>query len=520
MSKPNESGGPKGAHRKGPGAFVLAGAAGALCLLVVLLAVFVFPGGSEVLPTPGDTSPAVSGALVSPEVSASAAPTPDPALYLSTAVTVGPYTLNPAQYNYYYVGQYNLFLANDMGTSSLTRDTPLGEQFYTEEMTWEDYFRATAENAIVYTYALSDAAQTAGHALTVTEEGQLAATLANLETYAANSDQTFEDYLLSLFGEGVTLAIFQEENRREALAKSYETLLCAGYEVSDADIQAAYNADSRDTDRVSYCYFPMMAAYLDANKDNTLSDAEKSVGMADAKARAEEMLAQVSHEDDFNALCVTYADPYSRANYEGDPAFAVYREVLYEEIQSDKVLSDWAFGPRTPGEKGILEGPDYYYVLYFIGRGKQEVTVADLRLLSFRPDSAQAGVTLTEAEAAEAYVLAEEMLAVFRDTDRSETAFAGLTDRTPASYTDISPGYFSALVDGWCFDPARRPGDCELIQEASSVYLFYFVRWGEALWKLEVRRQIIRERFDAYFKTLAPSFVLTPGDGFSLTQVL
>ncbi|MDR1158627.1 MAG: hypothetical protein LBK75_10075 [Oscillospiraceae bacterium] len=438
-----------------------------------------------------------------------------------TAAAMGVHALTPAQYNYYYVGQYNLFLAADMGLSTLDRNAPLGQQPYVEGMTWEDYFRQLAEDTIRYTYALSDAAQATGYALPAAEARRLDESWQAMQDYAAQSGQTVEAYLEELFGAGVSETVFREENRREALAKSYDNHLRAGFTVSDEEIQTAYDQDHRAADRVSYCYFPMIAAYRDVNGDDVLSEAEKAQAKTETVRRAWEMLDRVEDENNFNTLCVEYADPYSLSGYRDDPAFALYRDVTYAQIETDPTLAAWAFGDdRTPGEKSVLTGQDHCYVLYFIGRSREEVRAVDVRLLSFRPADVPAGRALTEVQTQAMLREAEAELEKFGTTDRSETAFETLTPQASALYEQMTPGHFSETADAWCFDPARVPGDCTVIQEETAVYLFYFLRQGAPVWKLAVREQLLQERFDAYFDTLAPAYAFIPKEGFDRTQTL
>jgi hypothetical protein len=456
-------------------------------------------------------------AAVTPPSAGAVTPAPPQA----TAAAIGSHALTPAQYNYYYVGQYNLFLAADMGLSTLDRNAPLAQQPYAEGTTWEDYFRQLAEDTIRYTYALSDAAQAAGYALPGEEARRLDESWQAMQGYAAQSGQTMEAYLEELFGAGVTEAVFRGENRREALAKSYDDHLRAGFDISDEEIQAAYDRDHRAADRVSYCYFPMIAAYRDADGDDVLSEAEKAQAKAETARRAWEMLDRVEDENNFNALCVEYADPYSLSNYRDDPAFAVYRDVTYAQIEADPTLAAWAFdGDRTPGEKSVLEGQDHSYVLYFIGRSREEVRAADVRLLSFRPVDAPAGRALTEAQAQAALREAEAVLEKFGSTDRNEGSFEALTPQASALYEQMTPGRFSEAADAWCFDPARAPGDCTVIREETAVYLFYFLRQGAPVWKLAVREQLRQERFDAYFDTLTPAYAFVPQEAFDRTQTL
>jgi hypothetical protein len=304
---------------------------------------------------------------------------------IPAAISVGAYSLSPAQYNYYYVGRYSLFLAEDMGRSSFDRDMPPDGQFYREGMTWGDYFRQIARDAIVYAYSMSDAAEKAGCALGDSEEKALALAARNLEGYAASNGQPYGEYLEELFGEGVTPEIFAAENRREALAKSYENRLISGYGITDGEIDADYMADSRLTDKVSYCVFPMMAAYRDADGDESLSAEEKRLGMREAEARARQMLDEVTDEKSFNGLCMKYADPYSLPNYQSDPEFSTFRGTGFATAERDAALSEWLFGERRAGDKAVLEGQDYWYVTYFIERARAETRTVDVMILSFRP---------------------------------------------------------------------------------------------------------------------------------------
>jgi hypothetical protein len=453
--------------------------------------------GSGLSATPASLSGAASSLDVPPPESQAAS---------VAAVKVGSYVLTPAQYNYYYVGRYNLFLAEDRGFSSLERDRPLNEQFYREGMTWEDYFRQTAKDAIVHAYAMSDAAEKAGWTLSLNEEQAIKQTVENMKAYATGSGQTFEAYLSELFGQGVDESVFLLENRREALAKSYEDHLRSTYEISDGDIERAYAADKRLSEHVSYCLFPLMAVYEDENGDDSLSDEEKSHGMEEAKRRAQEMSSKVVDERSFNELCLEYADRYSLLNYRADPDFSTYRSVKWEMLKDMPELSDWLFGDRRPGDKTLIEGEDFYNVVYFIEGKRGDMSAVNLSLLSFRP-SGTYGEPMTAGETAAAKRAADAAMEAFLKTDRGEEDFDRLTDQNPAKYEDVGPGEFSEAAEAWFFDSGRRPGDTTVIVEKAAVYMFYFRGRGETVWRIDVKRRLIQEKFDADFKEISKGFL-------------
>lgn len=114
--------------------------------------------------------------------------------------------------------------------------------------------------------------------------------------------------------------------------------------------------------------------------------------------------------------------------------------------------------------------------------------------------------TLGDAEWADCFSKAEEILNTWKSGEATEQSFADLakeytedggSQATGGLYQNVAPGsnYVEEFLN-WAIDPARKAGDTEIVKTQFGYHIMYFVK-GEPYWLYSARNTLITEKTDA-----------------------
>lgn len=321
-----------------------------------------------------------------------------------TYFQVGDHDVTRLEYNYYFNNVYSNYLsmygsyASMMG---LDTTTALDEQTYpgNENMTWKDYFDQSAVSQLQQIKAMADEAEANGFEYDSAED--LAAYETEIAAQAESASVTENDYYTLMYGEYATRSRIEKFVEENLYASAYYNHLIEENQPADEEI-AAYYADNKDSyDTVTYRSF-----YFEVDTDPEESDAseetsaseetaaaeetaaeaetasEEETGMTDEeiaaamdelKVTADEMAARLEDGEDFEALCVEYADEDRKEDYGGEEDGSLNEESSYYETPS--AVAAWLFEEaRTEGEIAVLESESLnrYYVVQFLSRQNDE----------------------------------------------------------------------------------------------------------------------------------------------------
>ena len=135
---------------------------------------------------------------------------------------------------------------------------------------------------------------------------------------------------------------------------------------------------------------------------------------------------------------------------------------------------------------------------------KKDQTNINVRHILIQPEVAD-GASEAEAAAAKeaARAKAEELLNTYRQNP-TEDNFAQLakdnsTDPGSASngglYEEVYPGQMVESFNDWCFDPARQPGDTDIVETDYGFHIMYFVSKSDTLyWKSVAEDELHQDR--------------------------
>ena len=467
----------------------------------------------------------------------------------SVAMTVGDETVSSAEMSYYfsdycrnYYSQNSTFLQYIMDPTS-----PLDSQVYNPETgeTWADFMLKMAQDNVRSIYALSSAAEAAGHTLSEDEEAGIDDTISTMQLYAQlYGFSDLETYLKAMYGKGSTEESYREYCRRSTLANSYYNAYSESLSYDDAALQEAeqdnYDAYSSFT---YYSYYLSASKFLeggttDENGATTYSDEERAAADAAAEA-AVKTLTDPETITSPEALDEAIAALSINQGSETPVTSTIYEDKLYTSIDTD--VAAWLAGSRKEGDLTAIaktsvstddSGAEVttvsgYYVVWFISRNDNEEPLDNVRhiLVAFEGGTTDSNgvTTYSDEEKSAALAGAEDILAQWKAGDATEDSFAALaaenTDDTASAetgglYEDISPAssYVTAFKE-WALDSSRKPGDTGIVETEYGYHVMYYCGESALTYRDSmITDDLIEADMEAWYDALLEAWPVTPGE--------
>ena len=381
----------------------------------------------------------------------------------TTAVTINGQDYSVAQMNYHYSSAYNSFYNNYYSYISygmfFDPSQSLGDQMYTEDTSWRQYFLDSAVQDMTQIQILCDAAEAEGFTLPEDMQAQYDESIQQLETsWSGLGYASLEQFLNMNYGTGVTMDMVKEESYRSFLASAYAQHVFDSYEYSQDDLTAYYAEHADEYDVISYAYYS--AAADDA------ADAQAVAAAVDGTSLEEfEAYMSANYED---------AAP-STLNSAGSNITSVY--------------SDWLLdAARVPGDATAVEDGDSTVVVMYLDRDTNDYHPVAFRHILIQAEDTDGDGEFSQAEKDAAAAQAEEIYTQWLAGEATEDSFGELADTyssdggsntTGGLYETVVKNQMVEPINDWLFDAARQPGDTEVISYEGDNYtgthVIYFV---------------------------------------------
>ena len=170
-----------------------------------------------------------------------------------TAVTIDGEKYTVADASYYYQDAYQSFL-NTYGSyvSLFGLDTTqsLKTQYYSEDMTWDEYFKDQAVTSMKFVHAVLAKAQEEGMTLEDAELETFDATVETMESQAAQYGYSYKTYLKMIYGSVMTPGIYEANLKDQLLVSKYTAAYSDSLTFTDDEIQAYYEENKNTYDYV------------------------------------------------------------------------------------------------------------------------------------------------------------------------------------------------------------------------------------------------------------------------------
>lgn len=429
---------------------------------------------------------------------------------------------------YYYVqarnSQYSMYQMYSAYGISTGYDPSKGdgEQWYSETdgKTYADYFRETGLNSLKQVAALCKAAAAEGYTLSEDGQAKIHDTFAQIDKVCAQNGLTRSSYFAQVYGNGVTEKVFTRNLTNAVLASEYEQYHQDSLSYPDEKLQAYYNENPNDLDSYTYRSFQIdgTAANPTDEKGNPLTDAsgktvtatdeEKKAAMDAAKTSADAAVDEIESASDREAAFIAAAPSYvaesTKENYAA-PEYSLSENVQGSTLsQNSSDIASWLMdAARKSGDVTAVETTSGYTVVLFLNRELVQDSTVDIRHILIKAETSDADTTddsnskvPSQEEMDAAKAKAQSLLDEWKAGEATEESFGTLAkenseDSGSASkggeYTYVRQGQMFDAFDQWIFDPARKSGDVELIENTQSGqqgwHIVYFEKTEEPYWK-------------------------------------
>lgn len=398
-----------------------------------------------------------------------------------TAVTIDGQKRNVPEVSYYYQYAYQSFLNSQNGYLYTTfgwldTNKSLKEQAYSDDQTWDEYFKEEAVRNMRFVQASVQAAKDEGMTLDADDLKSFDEAVAARKKEASSYGHSYKSYLNLMYGSSMTTSIFESCLKDQLLASKYATAHYDSLSYTDQEIQDYYEENKNTYDLVDCEYVSVSGSPLPKTDDegNTIeaTDEEKAAAMEDAKATAEAILE--AYEDGGNLEVL--ADQNSASYFDKE-------DLTY----SSSNLNDWLFdASRKSGDAGVVEDTSSYYVAVFRDRRRDETLDYNVRHILVTKDSLELG----EGEEATEEMLRAKAQEILDSWSGSEDDFAALANehsKDPGSntngglYENVAKNQMVAEFQNWCYEEGRKPGDTGIVYSSSTsgAHIMYFVGYGD-----------------------------------------
>ena len=437
-----------------------------------------------------------------------------------TVLEVNDHDINAVELNYFYIdaisNQYTSWYNQFQDSTALMLyymgldvTKPLNESYYDTEgkVTWAEMFGNQALQNAIDIYTLYDAAKAAGHQMTEEEKANVDEIMHSIEHSAAENEYSMEDYLKEMYGNGARKSSYRAYLNVTALANSYRNAYSESLTYTDADYKAYLSEHPNDYSTFDYTTFRLDVSdfYQGGTKDEetgtvTYSDDEKAAAEAACKEAADALAAaKPTSSMDLNTEIAklsiykdTALEDLPESSSDSDIPFAnlstYYKDWLGDTSRKE---GDFTVVPITSSSTAAdgtttTKTTGYYAVIFESRNDYVENTVTIRHILADfqNPTTVDGVTTYSEAEKNAAKQRADEIMAQFNATGKTETEFAALVEaNTGDGGSKYNGGLYSHVVEGqmvegfneWIFDANRKAGDCEIVETEFGYHLIYFV---------------------------------------------
>ncbi|MBE6884813.1 MAG: hypothetical protein E7487_09440 [Ruminococcaceae bacterium] len=418
------------------------------------------------------------------------------------ALTVANTDYSIADFNFYYINSANDTYSSlyssygDYASYMLDPQKPYDQQQYSEEATWDDYFTESAQQnmrAVTLMNILADNDEE--FALTAEQEAELEQLCNAPQEYADAYKVNVATYLGNVYGRGMNRKTFVENTTDMYIASCYSSYMLDTLEYSDAEIENYYNANRSKIDTVTYRVYEILA--------ETGDDVDAEQALADAEAAAQALVDGADSLENFEALVAEYEKENELEFGVGGGTYAKYSYV------ENYPYASWLYdATRVSGDVTVIanESETGYYAVYFDSFDTLDYPFIDIRhMVVYAEEDAETG-EISDAAMADALTQAEAILDEWKSGAATEESFVEVYEKYAAEGM-VTGSHISELYHGstntipfeeWCFDEARQPGDCDIVELAYGYHIIYFVGYGENARNAKVVDAMASEEYDAW----------------------
>lgn len=426
------------------------------------------------------------------------------ALRAATAAEGPTIKIDNAQMTYYFYSNLYSFLnyyGDYLNYIGLSTAVSLKSQEVEEGKTWFDYFAETTKNQVKQIVTLAEAATANGVTLSDSEIGVIDRNVSKIQD--------------SAYGRGVKADDIARALKVSRLAVKYENQLTESFQPTQSEIDSRYAENPKLYQTVGYYNYSF--AYVAEGEDGMTAETAK--GYADRLAAATSPDAFAAELTAILKESGKFADEDKTeeeidTSIESAVSAALSTDVAYT---AEEEISEWAFGGAKVGETKLVDDTaNTAYTVYMLVSepARNEDPTVDVRHIYFMNSEYN-----DDAEAAKAE--AERVYEEWKNAGATEDVFATLayeysndsgSSAVGGLYRGVYEGQMIEEFNDWCFDSARKAGDCEVVKAENGTHIIYYVGDGLERWASDVRDDIVSERYSEKLVEIEKAYPVTVYD--------
>ena len=438
------------------------------------------------------------------------------------AVKIGEEELSAAEMNYYYANAYYEYYEY-MSMFGVDFNAPLQSQecLLAEEGSWYDFLKDYAIESAHGMESLYQAAVAAGYELSEDGKAAVEETMAALPEYAeANGFTDVKDYLVAMYGTGMTEDILREMMTKGNVVNEYVNSVAAEFTYTDDELNAYYeaNADQFDTYDIAYYYIAAETAEETDADGNTVAKVVEG-GAEAALADAASIAASITDRASFDAAVAAYKE-----------GAAVTASAAVAKSSMATVYADWATdAARKSGDVETFMNENGAYVVMFMARNDNKYPTASMRHILIKSVDEDGDGAWSEDEMNAAKAKVEEIEAEWLAGEQTAEAFAALAETYSEDagsntngglYETIGKGDMVSEIDAFLFTEGRKTGDTAIVHGNNGSYdgyhLVFFAGEGESYHLALAENAMLNEDYTAWEENVLAQYTVTESFGARL----
>lgn len=330
----------------------------------------------------------------------------------------------------------------------------------------------------------------------------------------SGNGMTVDSYLAQMYGPGITVSNFAYFLERQLIADEYiQYLEQTVFMPSEEQMNSVSEEDAIKAELSTFKQY-----FFRAEFEDDATEEQKAAALADARSKAEEVIARATDEQSFRDACEELAGEAGAANFADgqDPTFA--EDISYSDIKSvSEEMADYVFSAeRAEGDTAVFDKETGVIAMYYISRRIDESPTISYRFLrlDYTGEFDIEGSVL-QADKDKTDLRADELMRQVTDeksfvslvkthTDDFSTKASGglVTGVTPESLLSADMTEESQRnLTNWLISPDRKSGDVTLVKSGNYVDIVYFAENIPA-WKYSLRSLMIDEQFEQWSQSL------------------
>lgn len=210
---------------------------------------------------------------------------------------------------------------------------PSSQEYSGEEFdNWDQLLRKSTEESLKIYYSIYNAGQKENFKLSDAENEEIDSTIKNINTYAENANQSFDEYMKSSYGLKISEKDFRAYLEMSQYVNSYYKSVMAK-DITDEQLEKIYKQSPDSFDVVTFRYY-----YVQIDDSTKIDDAKKQV----------EAIAAAKSEKQFHELVKKYVSK-DRADTYKDEESTLVKDMACANIQDRPVADVLTNAKSKPG---------------------------------------------------------------------------------------------------------------------------------------------------------------------------